>query len=95
MKKGKLLNIALSIAFINILFVCFSIINVNAEEDTDTLNTNDGSTVMESGWTNKENQWYYYDHGEKKTGWLHTDYCRFSPSTETLHSGIRKVDSCA
>lgn len=39
MKKGKLLNIALSIAFINILFVCFSIINVNAEEDTDTLNT--------------------------------------------------------
>ena len=74
MKKGKLLNIALSIAFINILFVCFSIINVNAEEDTDTLNTNDGSTVMESGWTNKENQWYYYDHGEKKTGWLHTDY---------------------
>lgn len=74
MKKGKLLNIALSIAFINILFVCFSIINVNAEEDTDTLNTNDESTVMESGWTNKENQWYYYDHGEKKTGWLHTDY---------------------
>ena len=55
MKKGKLLNIALSIAFINILFVCFSIINVNAEEDTDTLNTNDESTVMESGWTNKEN----------------------------------------
>ena len=70
MKKGKLLNIALSIAFINILFVCFSIINVNAEEDTDTLNTNDESTVMESGWTNKENQWYYYDHGEKKTGWF-------------------------
>ena len=28
---------------------------------------------MESGWTNKENQ-YYYDRGEKKTGWLHTDY---------------------
>ena len=46
MKKGKLLNIALSIAFINILFVCFSIINVNAEEDTDTLNTSDGSNLV-------------------------------------------------
>ena len=46
MKKGKLLNIALSIAFINILFVCFFFFFVNAEEDTDTLNTNDGSTVM-------------------------------------------------
>lgn len=91
MKKGKLLNIALSIAFINILFVCFSIINVNAEEDTDTLNTNDGSTVMESGWTNKENQWYYYDHGEKKTGWLHTDYWYYLDQDGKMVTGLASV----
>ena len=91
MKKGKLLNIALSIAFINILFVCFSIINVNAEEDTDTLNTSDGSTVMESGWTNKENQWYYYDHGEKKTGWLHTDYWYYLDQDGKMVTGLASV----
>ncbi|MZK54192.1 CHAP domain-containing protein [Coprobacillus sp. BIOML-A1] len=91
MKKGKLLNIALSIAFINILFVCFSIINVNAEEDTDTLNTNDESTVMESGWTNKENQWYYYDHGEKKTGWLHTDYWYYLDQDGKMVTGLASV----
>ena len=91
MKKGKLLNIALSIAFINILFVCFSIINVNAEEDTDTLNTNDESTVMESGWTNKENQWYYYDHGEKKTGWLHTDYWYYLDKDGKMVTGLASV----
>ena len=86
-----LLNIALSIAFINILFVCFSIINVNAEEDTDTLSTNDGSTVMESGWTNKENQWYYYDHGEKKTGWLHTDYWYYLDQDGKMVTGLASV----
>ena len=46
---------------------------------------------MESGWTNKENQWYYYDHGEKKTGWLHTDYWYYLDQDGKMVTGLASV----
>ena len=89
MIKYKLLNYILTALFINAVFVCFSIIRVNAVENI--TNTDNQSNTFETGWTNKENQWYYYNNGEKATGWLHKGYWYYLDQDGKMVTGLATI----